>query len=121
VRAARCAAAWQLHKPLAFTTSPFAKYTHWKQTVFYLKKALTVCAGEEIKGRIECSPNAKNPRDLDVQIAINFEGNCMQARRRRHARAAAAAVWGLVRSFTRPLPARCGGFLSSNSPPQSPS
>lgn len=68
----------QLHKPLAFTTSPFAKYTHWKQTVFYLKKAITVCQGEEIKGRITCAPNAKNPRDLDVRIEVDFEGACMQ-------------------------------------------
>mgnify|MGYP003317018797 CR=1 FL=1 len=65
-------------EPLAFTTSPFAKYTHWKQTVFYLKKAITVCQGEEIKGRITCAPNAKNPRDLDVRIEVDFEGACMQ-------------------------------------------
>jgi type I protein arginine methyltransferase len=35
----------QLHKPLSFSTGPFSKYTHWKQTVFYLREALTVNAG----------------------------------------------------------------------------
>lgn len=25
------------HKPVRFSTGPHAKYTHWKQTVFYLQ------------------------------------------------------------------------------------
>ncbi len=64
----------QLHKPLTFSTGPFAKYTHWKQTVFYLKDTLTVCAGEEIKGTISSAPNDRNPRDLDIHIDLTFEG-----------------------------------------------
>lgn len=28
------------HKPLSFTTSPRARATHWKQTVFYLEDTL---------------------------------------------------------------------------------
>ena len=27
----------QCHKPVHFSTGPHAQYTHWKQTVFYLK------------------------------------------------------------------------------------
>ena len=47
----------QVHKPFAFSTSPFTAYTHWKQTVFYLQDPLTICAGEEINGHISCKPN----------------------------------------------------------------
>ena len=67
----------QLHKPLSFSTGPFAKYTHWKQTVFYLKDTITVSAGEEIKGTISSGPNDRNPRDLDISVSLEFEGkNC---------------------------------------------
>eukprot|EP00624_Nannochloropsis_granulata_P006026 evm.model.NODE_4365_length_7507_cov_22.568668.1 len=64
----------QLHKPLTFSTGPFAKYTHWKQTVFYLSDTLTVCTGEEVKGTISSAPNDRNPRDLDIHIDLAFEG-----------------------------------------------
>ena len=30
------------HKPINFSTGPHAKYTHWKQTVFYTPETLTV-------------------------------------------------------------------------------
>lgn len=69
----------QVHKPIAFSTSPFATYTHWKQTVFYLQEALTVCNGEEIVGHIKCARNPKNPRDLDIAIDTSFQGKCMPA------------------------------------------
>ena len=34
------------HKPVYFNTGPHEKYTHWKQTVFYLKETLVVNEGE---------------------------------------------------------------------------
>lgn len=64
----------QCHTPLGFSTSPFAKYTHWKQTIFYLKEPISVCEGEEIRGMISCVPNPKNERDLDIALDINFDG-----------------------------------------------
>ena len=39
-----------------------------------------MCAGEEIAGRIECAPNARNPRDLDITLAHSFVGRHMQVR-----------------------------------------
>ncbi|KAJ1942470.1 Nuclear SAM-dependent mono-and asymmetric methyltransferase, partial [Kickxella alabastrina] len=62
------------HKPVTFSTGPFAKYTHWKQTVFYTKDTMTVCKGDVIKGTIECAPNAENPRDLDIIIDYKMTG-----------------------------------------------
>jgi len=64
----------QLHKPMGFSTGPFAKYTHWKQTLFYLHKMLTVCEGEEIHGRIKCRNSKENKRDLDVGLDLWFSG-----------------------------------------------
>lgn len=64
----------QCRKPLGFSTSPFAKYTHWKQTIFYLKEPISVCEGEEIRGLISCMPNSRNERDLDIALVINFDG-----------------------------------------------
>ncbi|KAJ3341711.1 type I protein arginine N-methyltransferase Rmt1 [Gonapodya sp. JEL0774] len=62
------------HKPIRFSTGPYAQYTHWKQTVFYLRDSLTIRQGEVIDGELECRPNAKNPRDLDFQMRLKFEG-----------------------------------------------
>jgi protein arginine N-methyltransferase 1 len=36
------------HKPVRFSTGPHAKYTHWKQTVFYLEDTLMASTGEMI-------------------------------------------------------------------------
>jgi protein arginine N-methyltransferase 1 len=62
------------HKPVTFSTGPFAKYTHWKQTVFYTKEALTLKKGETIEGELTCAPNKSNPRDLDIIIDYTFNG-----------------------------------------------
>ncbi|KAF1352520.1 protein arginine N-methyltransferase [Delphinella strobiligena] len=61
------------HKPIKFSTGPHTKYTHWKQTVFYLKDAITVEAGEQMQAKIECKPNERNRRDLDVVIDYKLE------------------------------------------------
>jgi protein arginine N-methyltransferase 1 len=61
------------HKPIHFSTGPHAKYTHWKQTVFYLRDVLTVEEEEGVTGWIENRPNEKNKRDLDIGISYKFE------------------------------------------------
>ncbi|CAH0059663.1 unnamed protein product [Clonostachys solani] len=62
------------HKSIRFSTGPHTKYTHWKQTVFYLKDVLTVQQGEEVECILRVKPNTKNRRDLDIEIDYNFEG-----------------------------------------------
>jgi len=61
------------HKPVKFSTGPHSKYTHWKQTVFYLNKVLAIKNGEYISGVLENKPNARNPRDLDIRITYRLE------------------------------------------------
>jgi protein arginine N-methyltransferase 1 len=55
-------------------TAPEAKYTHWKQTVFYLDEAILADKGSMIRGFFECRPNTNNKRDLDFQIQIDYKG-----------------------------------------------
>ena len=62
------------HKPMSFSTSPRCRSTHWKQTVFYLEDTLTVTSGDVITGTLACVPNAKNPRDLDIEISYELQG-----------------------------------------------
>eukprot|EP00164_Ancoracysta_twista_P001464 GFYU01001911.1.p1 GENE.GFYU01001911.1~~GFYU01001911.1.p1 ORF type:complete len:395 (+),score=163.83 GFYU01001911.1:41-1186(+) len=62
------------HKPIWLSTIPGGKYTHWKQTVFYLAKDLIVHRDEIISGTLECTPNTKNHRDLDIVITYNHSG-----------------------------------------------
>lgn len=74
------------HKKIFFSTGPsnaisltlagpHANYTHWKQTVFYLKDVLSMKKGDEIRGEFTCKPNEKNFRDLDITISYEFEGS----------------------------------------------
>lgn len=64
----------QVPRPIGFSTSPFSNYTHWKQTVFYLSDHLTICQGERIYGTIDCKPNKKNNRDLDIKLSVKLDG-----------------------------------------------
>lgn len=68
----------QIHKPIGFSTSPLARYTHWKQTILYLEDAITVCSGEILSGRLSCKPNHKNRRDLDIGLELRFDGRYSQ-------------------------------------------
>ncbi|KAF2262595.1 S-adenosyl-L-methionine-dependent methyltransferase [Lojkania enalia] len=61
------------HKPIRFSTGPHTKYTHWKQTVFYLQDVLTVEEGETITGVLDNKPSEKNHRDLDIKISYKLE------------------------------------------------
>jgi len=69
------------HKPIRFSTGPHTKYTHWKQTVFYLKEVLTVQQDEEVVCQLDVKPNDKNRRDLDIKIgyALKTEDPTRQA------------------------------------------
>ncbi|ESN93493.1 hypothetical protein HELRODRAFT_157853 [Helobdella robusta] len=63
------------HKPTGFSTAPGARYTHWKQTVFYIDDYLTVKSNEEIVGVFHIKPNTRNNRDLDFVLDVSFHGD----------------------------------------------
>jgi len=67
------------HYRIVFSTSPFSQYTHWKQTVFYIDRPICALEDETITGWIAVRKNAKNPRDLDVKIAYDFNGKNSKA------------------------------------------
>ncbi|XP_034942596.1 protein arginine N-methyltransferase 1 isoform X1 [Chelonus insularis] len=66
------------HKRVGFSTAPEGQYTHWKQTVFYFDSYMTVKKGEEIYGVFSMKPNARNYRDLDFSIQLDFKGELCQ-------------------------------------------
>ena len=70
------------HKPIRFSTGPHAKYTHWKQTVFYLKEVLTVRETEDVNITLHVKPNSKNRRDLDIKL--DYSLNAMDPKRAAH-------------------------------------
>lgn len=61
------------HKPIRFSTGPHTRYTHWKQTVFYLREVLTVEEGEQVQGVLASKPNEQKKRDLDISISYRLE------------------------------------------------
>lgn len=74
------------HKRMGFSTAPESQYTHWKQTVFYFDEYMTVKKGEEIYGKFSMEPNARNYRDLDFTIDIDFKGELGQVHESNHYR-----------------------------------
>ncbi|XP_054262005.1 protein arginine N-methyltransferase 1-like [Macrosteles quadrilineatus] len=62
------------HVPLGFSTGPESHYTHWKQTIFYLRDFIMIRPEEEISGTFSASPNLISGRDLDVEISVLFKG-----------------------------------------------
>ncbi|KAI4224086.1 MAG: hypothetical protein LQ349_007302 [Xanthoria aureola] len=63
------------HKPIKFSTGPHTKYTHWKQTVFYLREVLTVEENEQVQGVLSSKPNATKKRDLDIEIVYRLDSD----------------------------------------------
>merc|ERR1719244_958015 len=57
------------HKRTGFSTGPECRYTHWKQTVFYLKDSITANYGETISGDFSIKQNKRNKRDLDISLS----------------------------------------------------
>ena len=60
---------------ISFFIAPWAEYTHWKQTVFYLDTPLMVSQKSKVRGSISVTRNGKNPRDLDVDIKSSYTSN----------------------------------------------
>ncbi|KAG7191378.1 Nuclear SAM-dependent mono-and asymmetric methyltransferase [Scheffersomyces spartinae] len=56
-------------------TGPMHQYTHWKQTVFYMDQVLDLKKGDLIKGSISSRPNAKNPREIDIEISWDMQAS----------------------------------------------
>jgi len=62
------------HHRVVIPTGPHDKYTHWKQTVFYLDSIVPGSAGETISGSMSISSNKANFRDLDIRMKVEFHG-----------------------------------------------
>lgn len=59
---------------VVLSTSPFRRYTHWKQTVFYLDGVIDAEEGEVLRGSIAVRKSKTNFRELDIKISCHFRG-----------------------------------------------
>ena len=62
-----------LTNPILLSTSPYKKYTHWKQTVFYMEHDIDVRQGDVLHGSINCRKSKSNFRELDIKISYHIE------------------------------------------------
>jgi len=62
------------HRRQYFSTGPFSKPTHWKQVVFYLTEDLMISKGTSIKVDMSVRKNPDNPRDLNIDIEVGYQG-----------------------------------------------
>ena len=60
-----------LPNKVQFTTGPFGKWTHWKETIFYTNKDFQVEKGDVLKGSIAVRKSLSNFRELDVKISYH--------------------------------------------------
>ena len=63
-----------LKRPTVLTTSPMKKYTHWKQSVFYMDKPISVRKGDTLYGSIATRQDKENFRNLNIKISYHCEG-----------------------------------------------
>lgn len=61
------------HKPIKFSTGPFSRYTHWKQTVFYTHKDLTVKVHFFSFIRFTNTTFYRPVNTLEVQLLANLQ------------------------------------------------
>lgn len=66
--------------PVLFSTSPHVEPTHWKQTVFFLKKPILMDIGDVLIGRIICKKNKQDHRALDIAIFLYDKNDCVTSR-----------------------------------------
>ena len=59
---------------VCLSTSPFKKWTHWKQTVFYLRKPLLIEYEEEVKGKLRVGKGVENKRNIEVDMTLEVKG-----------------------------------------------
>ena len=62
---------FDLPHPVVFSTGPAATPTHWKQTVFYLPRALPGRAGQVLQCRIVCKRMKTDARALKVALTLD--------------------------------------------------
>ena len=66
---------------MSFTTSPFGKPTHWKQTIFLLKTPIEAQAGTVVDGEMRVYPSKTNDRELDVELHYGVDERPMGEKR----------------------------------------
>lgn len=71
------------HTPVGMTTAPYAEYTHWKQTVFYLDEPVRAEPGKKFSGTINVCKNPLNHRDLNITIDSSTHYGYNQSRQYR--------------------------------------
>lgn len=59
---------FDLPEAISFSTGPHTTPTHWKQVIFYIRKAVSVTAGDKIQGKFFCRRGFKDFRSLCIQI-----------------------------------------------------
>ena len=61
--------------PAVLSTSPYRKYTHWKQSVLYLDKPLDVRKGDVLSGSIATRQDTKNFRALNIKVSYHLDNH----------------------------------------------
>ncbi|XP_062563761.1 uncharacterized protein LOC134226789 isoform X2 [Armigeres subalbatus] len=59
---------FELPQHVEFSTSPYTRPTHWKQTIFYVEEPIPVQEGQVIKGKFVCRRDPKDARSLFITI-----------------------------------------------------
>ncbi|KAJ3097207.1 Protein arginine N-methyltransferase 3 [Phlyctochytrium planicorne] len=69
-----------------FSTGPFTKQTHWKQTVFVLTRSIDVVEGEVVSCKVDVRKSQDHSRDLVVKLDLSFADASKNASQSFHVR-----------------------------------
>lgn len=58
----------QAGREVSFSTGPESMPTHWKQTLFLLRKPIELRQGTKVSGMFHCQKSSENSRELDIEV-----------------------------------------------------
>lgn len=60
-----------LESPVTFSTGPYDRPTHWKQTMMFVDGQFDLNEGDILEGTFAVRRNPKRHRELDIKVSFN--------------------------------------------------
>lgn len=62
----------KLNSQVKFTTGPYSRHTHWKQSVLYMKQPIRAKEGSVLSGTISVKKSSVDNRGCGIKVFFNY-------------------------------------------------